>query len=141
MELHHLHVLQPNAGAVRESHAVAGADVAVGGEGVNATETARGEDRGLGGDGVDLPRANVDGRDADASAVLHEQSGDEVLVVAVDGVVFEAGLKDGVQHVETGLVGGERGAPGGHSAERPYRDAAVGVSGPGAAPVLHLDDL
>ena len=141
MELNHLHVLHRHAGAVSERHAVAGADVPVGGEGVDAAEAPGGEDRGPGGDGVDLAGAHVDGRDAHAPAVLHEQLGDERLVVAVNGVVLEAGLEERVQHVEAGLVGGEDGAPGAHAPEGPHRDGTVGVAAPRAAPVLHLHDL
>src|ERR1700682_5643954 len=44
VELDHLHVLQASAGAIAERHAVARADVAVGGERGDAPEAAGGED-------------------------------------------------------------------------------------------------
>ena len=64
MELDHLHVLQRHAGAVGEGHAVARADVAVGGERVDAAEAAGGEDRRFRGDGVHLAASDIDGGDA-----------------------------------------------------------------------------
>src|SRR5229473_4718360 len=38
MELHHLHVLEPDPGPISQGHAIPGADVAVGGECVDASE-------------------------------------------------------------------------------------------------------
>jgi hypothetical protein len=83
----------------------------------------------------------AEGHHADASRVLDEELGRERLVVAVNLVVLERGLEDGVQHVETGLVGGEAGSPRCHAAERTGRYLAVWVTGPGTSPVLHLDQL
>src|SRR5450759_4825818 len=141
MELDHLHVLQADAGAVRERHSIARADVAVGRERVEAAQAAGGEDHGLGGDCVEPPRALVERDHADAPRVLDEQLGDEGLVVAVDLLVLERGLEDRVEHVEPALVGGEARAPGGHASEGADGDRAVRLAAPWAPPVLHLDHL
>src|SRR5712691_7827459 len=141
MELHHLHVLQPDARAIRERHAVAGADVAVGRERVNTSEAARREDHRLRGDRLESTASHVDRDHAYAARILDEQLGRERFVVPVDLLVLERCLKDGVQHVEAGLVGREARPPRGHAAKRPRRDLAVWLPTPRAAPVLHLDDL
>src|ERR1700687_318598 len=139
--LDHLHVLQARAGAIAERHAVARADVAVGGERVDAPEAARGENHRLGGDGVEPAGALVQGDDADATRVLDEKLGHEGFVVAVDLRVLEACLENRVEHVEAGFVGCKAGAPRGHAAERTSGDLSVRRAAPRAAPVLHLDDL
>src|SRR5216683_3067763 len=141
MELHHLHVLQPDPGPVSQRHAIPGADVAVGGECIDASETTGREDDRFCGDRLEASAAYVDRDHADAARILNQELGGEGLVVAMDLAVLERGLEDGVQHVEARLVGREARAPRGHAAERARRDLAVGVSAPRAAPVLHLDDL
>src|SRR6266550_2475372 len=141
MELDHLHVLEADAGAVGERHPVAGTDVAVRGEGVDAAESAGREDHRLRGDRVETTGADVEGHHADAPAVLDQQPGHERLVVTCDLWVFEGRLEDGMEHMEPGLVGREARPPGRHATERADRDLAVRVPAPGAAPMLHLDDL
>ena len=141
MELHELHVLEGHARAVGQRHAVAGADGAVGGEGVDAAVAAGGQDHRAGGQGTHLTRAHVEADDALTTAVLGDQRGDEKLVQALDVGELQRGLEDRVQHVKARLVGGEAGAPGGHAAEGPHADTAVRFPAPGAAPVLHLDHL
>ena len=141
MELDHLHVLQADARPVGKRHTVARAYVAVGGEGVDASQDPGGEDHGFGGDGVEPATAHIEGDHAHAAAVLDQQLGDKGFVMAGDLWVLQRRLEDRVQHVETGLVRGEAGAPGGHASKRPGRDLAVRVPAPWTAPVLHLDDL
>ncbi len=141
MELHHLHVFEADPRAVGERHAVARADVAVGGEGIDAAHAAGREDHRLGGDRVKPARANVERDHADTAAVLDKKLGHERLVVPRDLRVLQRGLEDGVQHVKPGFVGREDRAPGGHAAERTHGDGPVRVAAPRATPVLHLDDL
>src|SRR5437879_1659759 len=118
MELDHLHVLEADTGAVGERHPVAGADIAVRGEGVHAAESAGREDHRLRGDRVKATGADVECDHADAPAVFDQQLGHECLVVASDLRVLEGGLEDRVQHVEAGLVGSEARPPGRHATER-----------------------
>ena len=141
MELDHLHVLQPDARSICERHTVARADVAIGGECVDASKAACGEDHGLGGDRLEPTAAHVDRHHAYTARILNQELGSEGLVVPVDLLELQGGLEHGVKHVEPGLVGGEAGAPRGHAAKRPHGDLAVGVTAPWAAPVLHLDYL
>ncbi len=60
MELHHLHVLEPDARAIRERHSVPGADVAVRGERVDAPEPPSGEDHRLRGNRFQPTASHVD---------------------------------------------------------------------------------
>ena len=141
MELDELHVLERGAGAIGQSHAIAGADGAVGGEGEDSTAAPGGEDDGLGLDEVELAGADLQGNDAPGFAIVDDYGGDEPFIVTLDGGVFEGGLEKGVQHVEAGLVGGEDGALDAHASEGSNGDVTVGVAAPGTAPVLHLDEL
>ena len=141
VELDELHVLQRRTGAVGQRHSVAGADGAIGGEGEDSTAAAGGEDDGLGRDEMELACADFKGNDTPGFAIVDDYGGDEPFVVTLDGGVLEGGLKKGVQHVEARLIGGEDGALDTHAAEGANGDVAVRVAAPGAAPVLHLDDL
>ncbi len=61
--------------------------------------------------------------------------------MAVDLLELKGCLKDGVEHVEPGLVGGEARTPRGHASKGTGRDLAIGIAAPRTAPVLHLDNL
>ena len=139
--LHKLEVFQGTANAVGKGHAVAVFDGGIGGKWKNFARAARAENDGFGGDGTNAPRADVEGRDAAHPAVVDEQRGDEPLVVSGDGVVFEGGLKEGVQHVEAGFVGGKEGAFDAHATKGADAHATVFVAAPGAPPMLELDDF
>src|SRR5439155_1254905 len=80
----HLHVLEADTGAVGERHPVAGADIAVRGEGVHAAESAGREDHRLRGDRIKATGADVECDHADTPAVFDQQRGHECLVVASD---------------------------------------------------------
>src|SRR5581483_8099876 len=108
---------------------------------VDAPGAAGGEDYCFGPDSEKPAGGGLDGCHARAAAVLDEQRGDERLIVADELRVAERGLKERVEQVEAGLVGGEAGAPGGHAAEGAGADAAIGVAAPGTAPALELDEL
>ena len=123
-------------GAIGQRHAVAGLDGGIGGERKDAAAAAGAQDDGLGGNGLDLSGGQLDRDHALHPAVVHQQFGDEIFVVARDGVVFERRLKQRVQHVEAGLVGGKPGALFLHAAERPHRHVSVGLATPGTAPML-----
>src|SRR6266566_4177224 len=84
MELHHLHVLEPNARPIRERHTIAGTDVAVGGERVDASEATRGEDHRLCRDRLESTTPHVDRNHAQAPRILDQELGGEDLVMAVD---------------------------------------------------------
>ena len=139
--LDELHVLEGRARPIGQGHAVAVLDVGVGSEGEDLAAAARADDDGPGGDGQDLPRGQLDGHHPLAAALVHEELRDETLVVAADGLVLEAGLEEGVEHVEAGLVGGEPRPHLLHPAEGPHGDAAVGLAAPRAAPVLQPEHL
>ena len=141
MVLHELHVLQRHSRAVGQGHAVAILDVGIGGEGEHLPATAGTDDDGLGGDGLDLSRHQLNGHHPLHPAVVHQKPGDEPFVVASDGSVFQRGLKEGVEHVKAGLVGGEPGAFLFHSAEGANGHPPVGFPAPGATPMLQLQHL
>ena len=138
MVLHELHVLQGHSRAVGQGHAVTVLDVGIGGKREHLPATAGTEDDGLGGDGLDLARHQLNGHHALHAAVLHQELGDEPLVVPSDRPVFERGLKERVEHVEAGLVGGEPGTLLLHSAEGTNGHPPIGFPAPGATPVLQL---
>ena len=107
MVLNELHVLQRSARAIGQRHAIAGLDGGVGGEAEHAAAAARAQDDGLGGDRLNLSGGQLDRDHALHAAVVDQQFGDKELVVAGDGVVLERRLKERVEHVEAGLVGGK----------------------------------
>ena len=141
MVLDEFHVFQRHPFAVGERHAVAVLDIGVGRECENLARAARGQDYRFGGDGLNLSRGQLDRHHALAAAVIDQQLGDKKLIVAPDGFVLQRSLKQRVQHVEAGLVGGEPGALNLHAPEGPHRDPAIGLPAPGAAPVLQLHHL
>ena len=55
MKLHHLHVLQRRAGAIRHRVAVGGGDLGIGGLAIKLPRAAAGENRPLGPDDVNVP--------------------------------------------------------------------------------------
>jgi hypothetical protein len=141
MELHELHVLQRHAGAVSQRHAVAGLDGAVGREGIDPPGAARAEDDRRRGDRHHLPGAQLAHRRALAAAVMDQKLQREPLVVAREVGMLERRLKQRVQQVEAGLIGGEPGPLAIHAAERPHRHGAVGRAAPGTTPVLELQEF
>ena len=94
MVLDKFHVLERHVGAVRERHAIAGLDGAIGGKRKNSAAAAHREDDGLGGDGQNLSRGQFDSHHALAAPLLHQQFRDEALIVAFDGLVLQGGLEE-----------------------------------------------
>src|SRR3989442_1046250 len=141
MELNHLHVLQRHAGAVGGGLAAARLDEAIRGEFDPAAEAAGREDRRLPVDRDEAPAPKVDGDHPRTDAAVDNQARHEVLVEPVDVLELHRRLEERVQDVEADLVRREDGPLHGHPAERTLAHPAVRVAGPGAAPVLELDDL
>ena len=139
--LDELHVLEGHAGEVGHGEAIAGLDGGVGSEGEDASGAARAEDDGLSEDRPELAAAELQRGHALAVALVDQEAGGEPLVVADDAGVLERGLKEGVEHVEAGLIGGVPGALKAHPAEGTHGHAAVRLSAPTAAPVLQLDQF
>ena len=81
-----------------------------------------------------LAVVQVDGRYAVHLAVLDQERAHEPFIVAQDGLILERGLEQGMKHMETGLVGGKKGAIDAHATKGPHTDAAIRVAAPGAAP-------
>jgi hypothetical protein len=73
--------------------------------------------------------------------VIHEQLGDEPLVVAGDSRVFQGCLEQRVQHVEASLVSGEPGAPLLHSAKGAHCNVSIRLPAPWTTPVFQLEQL
>jgi hypothetical protein len=139
--LHELHVLQRDALAVRERHAVGRLDVPVRGEREDLAAAAGREEDGRREDQAQRALADVERSDAVHRAAVDDQLRHELLVVADDVRVAQRLLEERVQHVEADLVGGVPRALGAHAAEGARRDAAVVVAAPGAAPVLEQGQL
>ena len=132
--LDELHVLERGSRAVRERHPVAVLDVGVGAEWEDLAAAAGAQDHGLRGDAVDLSGGNLDCNDTQTAPVVNQQPGDEPLVVALDALVLERRLEQGVQHVEAGLVGREPRPLHLHAAERPHGNAAVRLAASTGSP-------
>jgi len=139
--LHEFHVAQRHPVAVRERHAIAGHDAAVGVLAEHAPCATGGDDDRLRLDQAELAGSDLDREHALRAPVLDDQVGREVLVEAPDRRILHRRLEQRMQHVEARLVGGEPRALDLHAAERADVDMAVGAAAPGAAPVLHLHQL
>src|SRR5207247_2845219 len=105
-------------------------------EAEDAATASGAQDNGLGGDRLNLSRSELDGDHALNPAIVGQEPGDEVLIVAGYGRVLERGLKQCVEQVEAGFVGGKQRACFFHPAERPDRDAPIRFAAPGTAPML-----
>jgi hypothetical protein len=139
--LDEFHVLERRARPVRERHAVARVDRRVGRERKHLAAAAGAEDDRARGDRLDAAGGEIDGDDALHAPLVHEEPGHEPFVVALDRRVLERGLKQRVQHVEAGPVGGKPRAHVLHPAEGAHGDAAIRLAAPRAAPVLHAEQL
>ena len=82
--LHHLHVHQAGPRVVRQGYAVSGYYQCVGAGLEHPAQAAGAEDDRLGPDGVHLPGAYFQRRNAAHLPVLLHQAGDEPLLVAAD---------------------------------------------------------
>ena len=141
MVLNELHVFQPNASAIGERHAVARLHRRVRRKGEYLSGTTGAEDDRAAEYRVHLSAADIErGNSADATTI-DQESRREVLVVADDLLVPHRVLKEGVQHVEPGLVGGVPGPSHAHAAEVPHVHPTVRGPAPGAAPVFELHEL
>jgi hypothetical protein len=116
--LDEFHVPQGHAVAVGQSHAVAGHHAAVGVLAEDPPGTAGGDDHRSGLDQGEFTGTDLDRDDALDATVLDHQINAEMLVETLDRRILDRRLEQRVQHVETGLVGGEPGALDLHAAER-----------------------
>src|SRR5258707_2630475 len=137
--LHELHVFQGGARLIRQRHTIARLNAGVGGEGKNPPATSGAKDHALRCDGLNSARHQLQGNHALYPALIYQEPGYKPFVVAGDGLVFECGLKKGMQEVEPGLIGGKPGAHFLHAAERPDRNASIRISAPGAE--IRMDAL
>ena len=138
MVLDKLHIFKRHARVIRQGHAVTVLYVGVGRERKNPAAPSRAEDDRFRSDGLDAPGGDLDGNDALAAPVVHQKPGDKPFVESLDRFVLQACLEQSVKHMKSGLVGSEPRPLGFHTAEWPHGHAAVGVSAPGATPVLEL---
>ena len=141
MVLNELHVLERRAGAVRQRHAVTILDSGVRGEGKHFAAAAGAEDDGARGDRLDASRLEVDGDHAFDAAIVHQEPGDEPLVIANDAGILEGSLEQRVEHVEAGLVRGKPRAHLFHAPEGAHGNPPVGLAAPRAAPVFEAEEL
>src|SRR5439155_7310807 len=139
--LDEFHVLERRSSPIGKGHTVAGLDGCIGGKREDAAGAAGAYHDRLTSDRPHLAGPQFDGGDDLHSAVVHQQTGDEILVVTSDVIVLLRSLKEGVKHVEAGLVGGEPGPLDFHATERTDRDVAVRLAAPRAAPMLELNHL
>jgi hypothetical protein len=139
--LDELHVLERRTSAVGERHTVTVLDRGVRRERKHPAAAARTDDDGTRGDRFDLAGLQFNRHHALDAAVVDKETRHEPFVVAHDAGELERGLKQGVKHVEAGLVGGEPRAHLLHAAERAYRDPAIALTAPRTPPVLEAKQL
>ena len=89
MILNELHVLQRSARSIGQRHAIAVTDGRVGGEAEHTATTARAQNDCLSGNRLNLSGRQLQRHYALHATVVHQQSGDKVLVIPSDSVIFE----------------------------------------------------
>jgi hypothetical protein len=137
VELHHLHVLQRNAGPQRERHSVPGAGVRVRRARVEPSRAARCEDHRLGADRDETALEQVPRDHALAAIVVDDELPREVLLVRPDLSLHDLLVEDVDEDVTRDVCGVRRTGLA-RGAERPLCDAAVGRPREDGAPVLEL---
>ncbi len=151
MELEELHVLQRQALAPHDAHAVTGEGVGVGGGLEDLAEAAGREDHGLGLEHVQLARGEVVGDHARdlrlARGILHRDEVEHVELVEEVDAELDAVLEQRLQDHVTGTVRGvARAAHGGLAVvgrvttEAALVDLALGRAVERQAHVLEVDD-
>src|SRR5438270_3565455 len=140
VELHHLHVLQRQAGAQRHRHPVARAGVGVRRPGVEPPRAAGRKDHGLRPDRLQAAVEKVPADDALAAPVVLHELPREVLLVRRD-VALANLLPEHLDEDMAGDVGGVCRARRARCAERTLRDAAVLGAREDRTPVLELVDV
>ena len=141
VKLEKLHVLQRQTGPVGHGQSVAGDGVRIGGEAVQSTGAARGDEQSLALERDEVSAGSVNTGQPGKTPILQHQVGDEQLVVAGEVVVLEQRVVEGLHLEEAGLVGGQGGAWVGVTAKGPLVDAAVGISGPRDPPMIQQQNL
>ncbi len=151
VELEELHVLQRQALAPDDAHAVAGQGVRVGGGLVDLAEAAGREDHGLGLEDVQVAGGEFVGDHAGdlrvAVGVLHRDEVEHVELVEEVDAELDAVLEQRLQDHVAGAVGGVARAAhgrlavvGGVAAEAALVDLALGRAVERQAHVLEVDD-
>ena len=146
VELDELHVLQRQAGTQGHAAAVAGAGVRRGAGEIRAAVAARREDHEVGAKAMQRALGEVERHHSAALVTFHDEVDGEVFDEEL-GFVLQGLLVERVQHRVAGTIGGGAGALrdalavlGGHAAEGPLVDAAVGRARERHAVVLEFDD-
>ena len=151
VELEELHVLQRQAAAEGDAHAVTGEGVGVGGGLEDLAGAAGGQDDGLGPEDVDLAGGQLVGHDAGGALVAerarrHQQVEDVELVEELHALL-DAVLVERLQDHVAGAVGGVAGAAdrgltvvAGVAAEPALVDLALGRAVERQAHLLEVDD-
>ena len=137
MELNELHVEQFRAGMISQRVAVAGVLPTVAGDLISASDTAGGEDDGLGAEEAEAPAFPVIAEDAgDAIAVFQKrQHGDFHVEI---NALMDAVILEGADHLQTGAVAHMRQARIAVAAEVTLEDVAVFGTVKQRAPLLQF---
>ena len=141
MILNELHIFQWSARAIGQRHPIAGLNRGICSEAEYLAAAAGTQNNGLGGNRLDLSGGQFQRHHSLRAAIVHQQPGSIEFVVANDSVVFQRGLKQRVQHVETGLVGREPRACLFHPAEWPDGNAPVRFPAPRTTPMFKPHQL
>ena len=142
MILHKLHVLERTAGPIGHGHSITGFDRSIGRKRENSTAAAGADNHRLGRNRLQLAGAHVDrGYAAGSTALVEKQLSHIPFIITMNPIVFERGLKEGVQHVEAGLVGRIKRSLDRHTPEGANTDPSIRIPAPRATPVLELNQL
>src|SRR3990172_9593855 len=74
-------------------------------------------------------------------SIIYKEAGDKTPLISFESVIFQRGLKEGMEEVKTGLVCRMEGALLAHSAEPAHCNVSIRLPVPGTAPPFYLDHL
>src|SRR3990170_3814793 len=141
MELDELHIVDGRPRTVGKGCAVSGLDPGIAGKGIDLPDASGAEDYGLGSEDMKGPLPYIKGQDSPDLSIIYKESGDKPLVISFQIVIFQRGLKEGVEEVKAGLVCGMERALLAHSAAPAHGDVPVFLTVPGTTPPFYLDHL
>ncbi len=88
-----------------------------------------------------LARTQLHRQNTSHLLLSHQQIQYKKLIKALDIRIFQRGLKQGMQNMKTGFIGGKPGTFGFHATKTPHLHSAIRFAAPGATPTFQLHQL
>src|ERR687896_1189227 len=121
MVLYELHVFQSCASAIGQGHPISSVDGPVSSEREHPATTPGCQDYRSGSNHTQGPSAKLQGDYPPDLPFMDDQRGNKPFVVPDDGGELEEGLEEGMEQMETSLIGSEKSPLDAHSAESSRR--------------------